>query len=87
MNLPKLRRGMTCRIYDAGKWSLIFEHGYGSTNVARIELVYRSERSLWKRGSIPVQLRWRTAYRLRKYGVLHLYKIQAKVIDRLFYLS
>ncbi len=84
MNLPKLRKGHTYRIYDAGKWSLILDHGYAASSVAAVSLVFRSKRSGIKRVTIPVQIQWRTAYRLRKFGALYAYGVQGKLIHKLF---
>ena len=86
MNLPKLRKGHTYRIYDAGKWSLILDTGYGASNGPVVAVVCRSKRFGIKRVDVRVRIRWATATRYRKYGAMHVYKIQAKVIHALFFI-
>jgi hypothetical protein len=80
----KLRKGHRYRVYDPGRFTLALDHGYGSSSGPRIGLIWRSERHGVKSVYIPVQLRWSTAYKLRKFGALHMYRIQGKVVNKLF---
>lgn len=87
MNLPKRRKGHTARIYDMGKWSLILDHGYGATHGPVIAVVCRSKRFGIKRVQMRVRIRWATARRFEKFGAMHVYRIQGKVIHALFWVG
>jgi len=75
-------------LYDNGNWTISAGSDYfcdGSHRPFRIVVIHRRNGKQPKRYSVRVPLvRFRTAFRLRKLGLLSIYRWQSNSIYRLF---
>ena len=84
MTWTKRSRGL----YDNGDWTISVGSDYfcdGSHNPFRVNVFHRITGKPIKKYTVTVPLvRFRTAFRLRRLGLLNLYRWQSNAIYRLF---